>query len=293
LSAGFAFHPGPATAPALGWTWDPLPFAALALAAGAYACGVGRLWRVAGVGHGLRLSQIVSFGLGIATALLALVSPLDALSDRLFAAHMTQHELLMVVAAPLVVLGRPLTAYLWALPLEARSSVAGWLHRPTPRYAWYFVSAPLFVLVLHGVVRWIWHVPWLFEAAMRHEALHALQHLSFFATAALFWWALVHGRYGKLGYGLAVLFVFATALHTSVLGALISVAPRVLYHIYESRTAAYGWDALADQQLAGLIMWVPGGLLFLVSALALFAAWLGEAEHRARRAESPAAPQDS
>jgi cytochrome c oxidase assembly factor CtaG len=120
---------------------------------------------------------------------------------------------------------------------------------------------------------------------MRSEPLHAFQHLTFFATAALLWWALIHGRYGKVGYGVSVLFVFATVMHTSVLGALISIAPRVLYPIYQQRSLALGWDPLEDQELAGILMWVPSGVLLTLVGLALFAAWLGEAERRARRAE--------
>jgi putative membrane protein len=281
ITSVMSFHPG--TRVSLPWTWDPLPLTTVAVATCAYVLGTTRLWQVAGRGRGLRYRNLICAAVGLATVLIALVSPLDGWSDSLFAAHMSQHELLMVVAAPLVVLGRPLTAYLWALPVGARRRVGAWLRQPAVKATWQFWSAPLFVLVLHAVVRWVWHVPTLFEAAMRHEALHAVQHFSFFTTAALFWWALVHGRYGKAGYGLGVLFVFATALHTSILGVLISVAPRVVYHIYESRVAASGWDALADQELAGLIMWVPSGLLFLVCALALFAAWLGEAERRAAR----------
>jgi putative membrane protein len=276
-------HPG-LGAPDLRWTWDPLPLVTVGAALTLYVCGVARLWRAAGVGGGVSRARVAAFAAGNLVLLLALVSPLDRLSDSLFSAHMTQHELLMVVAAPLIVLGRPFIAYLWTLPLEARVAVGHWLRRPHFRYSWQFVTAPFFVLVLHACVRWVWHIPALFEGAMRHEGLHAFQHFSFFVSAALFWWALMHGRYGSAGYGLAVLFVFATALHTSVLGALISVAPRLLYTIYAARTSQVGWQALEDQELAGLIMWIPSGVLFLVTALALFGAWLGEAERRAQRA---------
>ncbi|HYP87721.1 MAG TPA: cytochrome c oxidase assembly protein [Polyangiaceae bacterium] len=282
----FAYHPG-ATVP-LEWTWDPLPLVTLATSALAYGFGLWRTWSHAGVGRGVTRAQACCFGAGLLVLALALISPLDRLSDSLFSAHMSQHELLMVGAAPLMVLGRPLMAYLWVLPQRRRSALGAWLQRPSVRASWQFVSAPLMVLVLHAFVRWIWHLPSLFEAAMRHEALHAVQHVSFFLTAALFWWALIHGRYGKAGYGLGVLFVFATALHTSVLGALISVAPRLLYPIYLSRTQAAGWQPLEDQELAGLIMWVPSGAVLSICGLALFAAWLGEAERRARRAEAAA-----
>jgi putative membrane protein len=268
------------------WTWDPLSVLLIGGTLGLYGWGLTRLWRAAGVGSGINPLRAACFGLGELALALALLSPLDRLSDSLFAAHMSQHELLMVVAAPLMVVGRPLTAYLWALPVDLRLHTGRALSQPRARWAWQFISAPLFVLVLHGAVRWLWHVPALFEGAMRSEAWHAVQHASFFATAALFWWALLHGRYGRAGYGLAVLFVFATALHTSVLGALIAVAPRLLYPIYRDRAAALGWQPLEDQELAGLLMWVPSGALFLLGALALFAAWLGEAERRAARAES-------
>lgn len=275
------WHPGPIVESKV--TWDALPLLTIGGAFSLYTLGLARLWRSAGAGTGLGFGQVSCFFLALVTLAVALLSPLDGWSDRLFAAHMAQHELLMVLAAPLLVLGRPLTAYLWALPQASRARVGHWLQRPPVQSTWQFLSAPLFALVLHAVVRWVWHVPTLFEAAMRDERLHAFQHFSFFLSAALFWWALVHGRYGRAGYGLAVLFVFATAVHTSILGALISVAPRLIYAIYEQRARLAGWQPLEDQELAGLIMWIPSGLLFLTTALALFAAWLGEAERRAAR----------
>lgn len=279
----FAYHPGPALD--WSWTWDPVPLVTLGLSSLLYGIGLWRLWNHAGIGRGVTLAQACWFGIALVALATALISPLDRLSDSLFSAHMSQHELLMVVAAPLFVLGRPLSAYLWILPQEGRTALGRRLQQPAVRSSWELLSAPLFVLVLHAFVRWLWHLPALFEAAMRNEALHAFQHFSFFLTAALFWWALIHGRYGRAGYGVAVLFVFATALHTSVLGALIAVAPRLLYPIYGARTATVGWQALDDQALAGLIMWVPSGALLSVTGLGLFAAWLGEAERRAQRRE--------
>jgi cytochrome c2 len=123
----------------------------------------------------------------------------------------------------------------------------------------------------------------LYQAALRSAAIHAIEHICFLATACLFWWALIHGRYGRAGYGMAVVFVFATAIHTEVLGALLTFAPRVWYPLYAMRSSAMGLDGLEDQQLAGLIMWIPFGVLFLIWGLGLFAAWLGHAERRAKR----------
>jgi putative membrane protein len=142
------------------------------------------------------------------------------------------------------------------------------------------MTGPLTVWILHGAALWIWHLPPLYQAAVENEGIHTWMHVSFFFTAALFWWALVHGRYGRLGYGLGVVFVFTTGLHATLLGALLTVAPSPWYPLYASRAPAAGVDALDDQQLAGLLMWVPFGIVFVVVGLALFAAWLGEAERR-------------
>ncbi len=272
---------GPALAAAAGWgAWDVAVGAGLLLTGAAYVLGLARLWRRAGAGCGVRWFEALAFAAAWLTIAVALLSPLDTWSDRLFSAHMTQHELLMLVAAPLLVLGRPLVAVPWALPAHLRLSLRRW--QPDGfRRAWRHLTAPVVVLLLHGVVVWIWHIPALFEAALRSDAVHAVQHLGFFWTAALFWWALAHGRYGRLGYGIAVLFVFLTALHQSVLGALLTFAPSAWYPTYEVRASGHAVDPVADQQLAGLLMWIPSGAIFLVIGLALFAAWLGEAERRA------------
>ena len=116
--------------------------------------------------------------------------------------------------------------------------------------------------------------------------MHAFQHLCFFVTATLFWWALVQGRYGRAGYGAGVLFVFMTAMHSGVLGALLTFAGKLWYPIYDSRARAAGFDPLQDQQLAGLLMWIPAGVILTVLGIALLAAWLGESERRARTADA-------
>ncbi len=260
--------------------WDAVLWVALATGAAMYAVGVCTLWRRAGAGQGVTLWQAVAFVVGWLALVGALLSPLDALSDVLFAAHMTQHELIMLVAAPLLVVARPAAAVLWALPQAQRRTIQAWRSPGVLRW-WQRATAPVVVLVLHGLVVWIWHLPRLFEAALQSEAVHALQHLMFFWTASLFWWALVHGRYGTLGYGVSVAFVFATAVHSSLLGALLTFAPAPWYPTYQATAPAAGVDALADQQLAGLLMWVPAGVLLMLAGLALFAAWLGALERRA------------
>jgi putative membrane protein len=264
------------------WTADPLALGLVALSSSIYVRGLRALRRF---GHGVRRWEVACFFAGQLSLLVALVSPIDRLSDLLFSAHMTQHEIIMLVAPPLIVLGRPWVALLWALPDRARARFATTLRRPRVLAAWRRATGPVLVVAIHAAVVWLWHVPELFEAAMRSEAVHSVQHASFFLTAALFWWAILRGRYGRLGYGLAVALVFATAMHTSVLGALITVATQLWYPIYAVRGAPLQLDAREDQALAGIIMWIPAGVLLTLVALALFAAWLGEAGRRVAAAE--------
>lgn len=260
--------------------WNAVTAVTLLTIATLYALGVRRLWRSDAGRQTIRPWQTIAFALGCLSAATALLSKLDAWSDILFSAHMTQHEILMLVTAPLMVLGQPFIATLWALRASARARIGAAINRRPVQTVWERISGPFTVLILHAVVLWIWHVPLLFESALHHEALHVFQHLGFFLTAALFWWALIHGRYGKLGYGVGVLYVFATAMHTQILGALLTFTSRIWYPTHAHRTAAAGVNPIHDQQLAGVVMWIPFGVVFLIVALALFAAWLGEVERR-------------
>ena len=260
------------------WTFEPWIVASLAVAVAIYAAGLQRAWKSAGFGRGIRVWQAAAFAAGCAAIVAALISPLDAISASLFSAHMAQHELLMVVAAPLLVLGTPLLAALWSLPSRFRKPIADRVQSNGVRRAWRFATAPVTVWLLHAAALWAWHDPALYQAALSSEGIHALQHICFFATAALFWWGLAHGRYGRLGYGAAVVYVFSTAMHSGVLGALLTLSPSLWYPAYAGTAAAWGLTPLEDQQLAGLIMWVPAGILFAVVGLLFFAAWIRSSE---------------
>jgi putative membrane protein len=266
--------------------WDQAALAGAAALAGGYVVGLVRLWGRAGAGLGVPRWGAAAATLGWLALVLALSPPLAPLADLLFAAHMGQHELLMLVAAPLLVLGKPLLVMLWALPARGRERVAAGMRRPVVQRTWHRLTTPLSVLLLQAAVLWGWHVRPAFEAALRREGLHAVQHASFFAAAALFWWSLVHGRFGRLGYGAGVFVVFLTAMHSGLLGALLTVADVPWYPTHAARAAARGASAAADQQLAGLLMWVPAGVLLTVAGLALFAAWLGQLGRRAELTET-------
>lgn len=263
-------HVPPAAAPFAGeWNFAPWLLATLLLAAGWYAAGLAALWRHAGRGRGIAKGQAAAFGLGWLALVVALVSPLDTLGAHLFSAHMVQHEVLMVVAAPLLVLGRPLATWTWALPPAQRRRVGGWFQNARWRAGWGVLTDPLVAWTLHALALWGWHLPALFDAALRHEGLHILQHFSFLATALLFWWAVLghDARSQRAGGALASL--FTTMLHTGALGVLLSLAPTPWYPTYVPRTGALGFDPVADQQLGGLVMWVPSGLAYVIAALAV------------------------
>lgn len=262
------------------WTWEPITITLLFVSAALYAAGTRAVWRRAGVDRGVRRWQAVSFGAGLVSLAIALLSPVVWLSTVLFSVHMTQHEILMLVSAPLLVFGQPLFAMLWGLPADVRTAWGRWSQSAVVSRTWRSLTGPFTVFIVHALALWIWHAPRLYQAALESDAVHALEHLSFVLTAALFWWAMIHGRYGRMGYGVAVLYIFLTAIHSSVLGALMTIAPHVLYPEYARAGAAWHVDAIEDQQLAGLLMWVPSGLVFIAFGLALFAAWLGESDKR-------------
>jgi putative membrane protein len=265
--------------------WNAVTALSLALLSLWYLLGFLRLRRRRAGRTVIPAWRLFAFSSSVAATAMALLSPLDRSSDTLFSAHMMQHEILMLVSAPLMVFGRPFIAAVWALGPVPRKVIATILRLPWLARFWRLLSGPFAVLLLHGVILWGWHVPWMFELALHHEGIHVIQHLSFFVTAALFWWALIHGCYGRLGYGVGLLYVFATALHSEVLAALLTFTPRFLYATHAARTAAQGLDPIVDQQLAGVLMWIPFGAVFVIIGVALFAAWLGESERRVTAAE--------
>ena len=272
------------------WKWelDPLVLVSLALAAFFYQRGLSRLWCRAGVGAGVKRWEAIAFWCGWATLSLSLVSPLHAWGNQLFAAHMTQHELLMLIAAPLIVLGRPLPIMLIALPPGLARDVARWSRSSVWTLFWRKFSNAFAAWLLHAVILWVWHIPVLFQAAVDDRHIHALQHASFFGSAVLFWWSAMQGARAA-GYGAAVLYMFTTAMHSGLLGAMITFAGSVWYPGYEQTAPAWGLTALEDQQLGGLIMWVPACLVYIVAALALLAGWMRESERRTQQWQSRAA----
>ncbi len=217
--------------------------------------------------------QNLSFMLGVLVLLLALVSPIDTLGDTyLFSAHMLQHLLLVLVVPPLLLLGTPRWVFERVLRWRPAAIVERALRQPA--VAW---------LLGTGAV-WVWHVPALYNAALDSEGVHIGQHLCFLVTATIFWWPVLSPLDGHgLEPVVAIIYLFAAAFASSVLGIVLTFAGPGLYPAYlhpEGDPAVlslvrndWGISPAGDQQLGGLLMWVPGSLVYLASIMAVFARW--------------------
>jgi putative membrane protein len=253
-----------------GWTFDAWVTWPLAITLVWFVVGWLRLRARSSATHGASASWFLG---GWLILTLALVTPLHEAGERSFAAHMFEHELLMLVAAPLLVLSRPIGIALWALPHRARQGLASFGHGFGS--TWRALTAPVTATLLQAAALWLWHAPRLFDLALANPGWHVVQHLSFLISALLFWWAVLHGR-GAHRIGLAVGCLFFTATVSGALGALMAFSASPWYAGYAaSGLDAFGLTAAEDQQLAGLLMWIPGGLVHAIAGLALLARRLG------------------
>lgn len=250
------------------WHADPLVIAPLVLMVWLYGRGLPRVRARSRRSRIVLQLRAVAFSLGVAVLLVALVSPLEALGAMLLSAHMAQHGLLVAVAPPLLLLGGPGVALAWGLPPRWRKELltsAAWRWMVMVGDA---LSRPMPAAALHGLALWIWHAPAAFDAAVVSDGVHALEHATFFGTAILFWRAILGARSSRRA-SLALGAGFATLVHGGLLGALITLAPYPLYASYHGRTEVWGSTPLEDQQLAGLFMWVPMGIVYLAACVLL------------------------
>jgi putative membrane protein len=264
------------------WAWEPVVLLGIGVAATWYGAGIGRLWRHAGSRRSAGPRHAWLFAAGLLATVLALMSPLDTIADALFAAHMTQHMMLVVVAAPLLVLGRPLLPFLWALPARWRRRLGRWwAARPRAREGLHLIMLPTVVFVAHALALGFWHMPRAYGWAYEHAWVHAIEHATFLITGGLFWWVVLQptGR-RRLGWGAAILYVAGFAAAAGIFAAVLTFARTPWYVEHAARTAAWGLTPLEDQQLAGLIMWIPSGLAYLAAASYCFIRWI-DADGRA------------
>lgn len=273
------FSPEPAAAHAVGspgpddfwtaWSLDPLVIVPIAAAAALYAWGLRLTWSRAGIGRGVSIWRATAFLGGMVALVAALVWPLDAMGESLFAAHMGQHIVLMGAAAPLLVLGLPLPTFMRTFPRSWQRALAAFAAWRPWRTTWDFLTIILIAATLQLIVFLFWHIPSAIALSLRSDAVHSVMHGSLFASALLFWSAMTRTRFGSGMIALVVTFKISL-----MLGALLAFAPSAFYLGYGSRGAAWGFSLIEDQQLAGLLMMIAGAGMYLKAAVIWTAAWL-------------------
>jgi cytochrome c oxidase assembly factor CtaG len=260
-----------------GWGPEPAVAVPLLLLAGLYALGFARLRARSGQGRDDLARGGALFAAGWLVLAGAVASPLHQAGERSFTMHMIEHELIMLPAALLLVLARPGPVLLWAFPGPIRGAF-GAVAR-SGKGLWAVASTPIAATILQGAALWLWHMPPLFDRALDGEGWHIAQHMSFLLTALLFWWAMAHGRPGRKGYGLVAMCLFVTTLIGGALGALMAFSASPWYSGYAAMgMTPAGLSPAEDQQLAGLIMWIPGGVFHAAAALFFLYQWLKASE---------------
>ena len=272
----------PLTAVLSSWAWRSDVAAVVTTLAAVYVVGWVRL-------HGRRASAVPVWRLaaylgGLLAIVLALLSPIGTLGSVLFVMHMSQHELLAMIAPPLLLLGNPLPVVLWGLPAGLRVRVGHLLEpggvgrRGLRRATWMPLTWPLYVLTV-----WLWHLPAAYGASLASSLAHDAQHLSFFVTALLFWWPVIDPapRLGaRIHDAWRVAYVIPAAFQSQVLGLIFAFYPSLIYPQYAAMPRLWGLTALQDQSTAGVVMMQVDGLVYLAAVLLLVARMLGREERR-------------
>lgn len=269
-----------ATTPTYDWNFAPSILAMLLSQAVLYGYLISLSRKDGQWGTEVRGRHIAWFAAGLLTIFIALVSPLDALSNYAsFGAHMTQHVLLAIVAPALLLLGTPAywLRYLFTLPIV--------------KQVLRLIAHPLIAFAIFNVVLWAWHLPALYEGALRDPNIHILEHTMFLVTGVIMWAPILFNLPPDrpMSYLAKIAYLFFNMVSSSILAAMFTFAQSVIYPYYGNAMLRFGLTAMDDQQLAGAIMWVPGGGIFLVATLLAFAAWLNS-EDRKGQAQYPPPP---
>lgn len=257
----------------LAWTLDPILLLELAALLGAYFYAIGPLRRRLGVAKPVDGARVTWFVLGWLTLVFALVTPLDTLGDDyLFSAHMIQHMILAIVAPPLLLLGLP-----------------GWLFEPlfrteTARRIGRWITHPIIAFGLLQADIWLWHAPPLYDATLANETIHVLEHLTFFVFGLLYWLPIMSPTpyFPRISKPFAILYLFVGCQPMVALGAIITFAANPLYAPYVSAPRVWGLSPLEDQQLGGLIMWLPSNIPYLIALSVIFFQWVSDHDRAER-----------
>ncbi len=259
------------------WHWHPSVIAGLALMSILYAAGVGPLRHRFAWAEGVGRWRIGGFVAGVVVLWVALLSPLHELGDQyLLSAHMVQHLLLTLVAPPLLLLASP-----------------GWLLRPALRSrsvlrAVRWITLPVVAFIVFNAVLVFWHVPFFYDLTLEERSVHITEHLMFVATAMVMWWPVLSPlpELPRASYLVQMAYLFLLPTLPSILGAVITFADDVIYSWYATAPRVWGISPHTDQQLGGIIMWIPGGLVFLCTLIVVFLIWATEDERQSRLPQS-------
>ncbi len=258
------------------WNWEPSIIIGTALIVGLYLYGIGPLRRKYQLATEVKRGQVVAFLLGVFIMFLALVSPLDELGDSyLFSAHMVQHLFITLVGPPLLLIGTP-----------------AWLLQPLLRKRAVFLIArvltfPALAFFLYNADFWLWHAPPLYNATLENQGIHILEHVTFIVFGILNWWPIFSPseELPRLSFGGQILYIFLTGMPTVALGAGLTFFPP-LYAPYLAAPRIWGLSAAVDQQLGGLIMWIPGNIFYIVIVSILFIQWMQKQDAKQRASEA-------
>lgn len=260
------------------WTaWDAHWSIVLGCAAllAVYFWGIGPARVKYGLGEPASRWQVASYVGAVVILFVSLTGPIHDLSDYyLFSAHMVQHMLIMMIVPPLLLLGLPAWLIRPALRLRGVTPVAR------------FLTKPLVAFALYNVVFVVWHFPFMYNAALENHDVHIIQHLMFIATATMMWWPVVNPlpELAIMPGPVQILYLFAIGLPASVVSAFIALSEEVVYPFYGRAPRVFTLTAVEDQQLGGMIMWVPGMVLLWAAITIIFFRW-ARREDREERAE--------
>jgi cytochrome c oxidase assembly factor CtaG len=273
----------------LGWHFDPLIAGALLAAAVGWLLLVRRIRRIH-PGHPVPIARSAAFLGGLAAIAVALLSGVERYDTTLFSVHMVQHLLLMLVAAPLIALAAPVTQLLRAASPGVRGR---WLIPVLHSHVVEAVGHPVVAWLTFTLVIWLSHFSPLFDLALENPGVHDLEHLAYLGSAMLFWWPVVAADPSRrrLPYPVRALYLLLQLPVNSFLGMAILFANAPLYAHYATLGSPYGINPLADQQLAGGLMWLAGDVVFIAAILAVVAAWMRHEERDAPAAERRAEAQ--
>ena len=292
----------------LSWAWRPEIILTLGLAATVHLLGRWRLKRRGGS----RLVQpwrSISYLSGLAILWIALMSPIDVLSSQFFFMHMIQHLLLVMIAPPLLLIADPMPIMLWGLPATLRREIGRWLRPESPvRRTVRSLTSPGLVWFYFVTAVVGWHDPRLYNLTLESDLVHDLEHLTFFGTAVLFWWHIIGSAphiHKRLSLGVRIGYALSVVPVNALTGIAIAFASEPIYEYYTTVPRLGEMTVVQDQMLGGVIMWIPGSMMYLIAALILIAqivrreddkeplpesAWAGDEAMRAPGFEEQDAP---